>query len=266
MTGWADLQEELDHWQSAGRVATLWWRDDDLVAPTPALDRLLHLRDHVDIPLALAVIPEKANPTLPEEKLEGCVIIQHGFAHENTAPASEKKCEFPASLPLDQRLGALAEGRDTLAKLFEDRFLPALVPPWNRIAEDMIPHLASLGFIALSRYKARKAELLAPRLIALNTHVDPVNWRRDRSALPEETVLKMLITHLAARRMAAMDAAEPTGILSHHLMHDEAIWELLSKLLTFLTGHPAVRWISLHTAISLSGEIPEEAFLFHPPA
>jgi hypothetical protein len=52
---WCDLVDELDRWEEAGRVAQLWWRDDDAVAPTPALDRLLDVA--AGIPLSLAVIP-----------------------------------------------------------------------------------------------------------------------------------------------------------------------------------------------------------------
>jgi hypothetical protein len=29
---------ELEHWSRAGRDATLWWRDDDAVTATPALE------------------------------------------------------------------------------------------------------------------------------------------------------------------------------------------------------------------------------------
>ena len=43
MTGWDALARELDAWGEAGAVATLWWRDDDAVADTPTLRRLLSL-------------------------------------------------------------------------------------------------------------------------------------------------------------------------------------------------------------------------------
>ena len=42
-SGWAVLEAELDLWQAAGRTASFWWRDDDAVAATPALSRLLAL-------------------------------------------------------------------------------------------------------------------------------------------------------------------------------------------------------------------------------
>ena len=43
MAEWPDLIAELDRWEEAGQVATLWWRDDDAVAPTARLDRLLSI-------------------------------------------------------------------------------------------------------------------------------------------------------------------------------------------------------------------------------
>ena len=44
LAGWAALDAELDLWAAAGRVAGGWWRDDDAVAPTPALESLLTIR------------------------------------------------------------------------------------------------------------------------------------------------------------------------------------------------------------------------------
>ena len=59
---WPDLVNELDQWGEAERVATLWWRDDDAVAPTAGLERLLSIAGGV--PVALAVIPSVAEPEL----------------------------------------------------------------------------------------------------------------------------------------------------------------------------------------------------------
>ena len=45
----------------SGRPVALWWRDDDAVADTPALRRLLEI---ATVPLALAVIPARLEPSL----------------------------------------------------------------------------------------------------------------------------------------------------------------------------------------------------------
>ena len=58
MVKWPDLMAEFDRWEEAGKVATLWWRDDDAVAPTARLGRLLSIASGV--PISLAVIPADA--------------------------------------------------------------------------------------------------------------------------------------------------------------------------------------------------------------
>ncbi|MBL4907846.1 MAG: hypothetical protein JKX94_10375, partial [Sneathiella sp.] len=74
MTSWAALKDELDLWRDAGQIATFWWRDDDLNEPTEAFDRLLNLRDSLDIPLSLAVIPDRVDPHIGDD-LEGCILL-----------------------------------------------------------------------------------------------------------------------------------------------------------------------------------------------
>ena len=40
---WAPLRAELALWRAAGRAPAFWWRDDDAVAETADLHRLLDL-------------------------------------------------------------------------------------------------------------------------------------------------------------------------------------------------------------------------------
>ena len=40
-----------------------------------------------------------------------------------------------------------------------------------------------------------------------------------------------------------MNAAEPTGILTHHLIEDEATDAFLRKLAAVTAAHRAVRWL-----------------------
>ncbi|MDF2367717.1 polysaccharide deacetylase family protein [Sneathiella sp.] len=259
MSDWNSLKSELDLWRSEGRVATFWWRDDDVVAPTPALDRLLHLKEHFDLPLALAVIPANADAELVNH-LEHCAILQHGVSHENFAAKGEKKSEFPENRPAEEVTADLTQGKETLARIFADQFVPIMVPPWNRIADNHLGVLANLGFIGVSRYKARKAALIRPKLAEINTHIDPVNWRGDRSVVPETDLLEMVTGHLAARRERQADPMEPTGLLTHHLVHDEEIWAALYKLLAVLTDHPAVRFVTIEGALALVEGLPDAAF------
>lgn len=247
MTPWQALQEELDAWAEAGRCASLWWRDDDAVEATPALDRLLALAARHDVPLALAVIPARASRALAR-RIAGAgpriALLQHGYAHRNHAPPSEKKAELGAHRPETQVFDDLARGAERMSALFGSDWLRILVPPWNRIAAAHIPALPDLGLRGLSADGARHAARAAPGLVQVNSHVDIMRWEQPRGFLGAEATLALLIRHLRDRRTGTVDEFEPTGLLTHHLVHDQDCWNFLEDLLPRLVAHPAVRFLN----------------------
>src|SRR5271168_273027 len=114
---WLDLVDELDRWEEAGRVAHLWWRDDDAASPTPALDRLLAAAG--DAQLALAVIPADAADELPAalSLFPQVAVLQHGWCHANHV-ATGKKSEYPPERHPVDVADELDEGRQRLRALF----------------------------------------------------------------------------------------------------------------------------------------------------
>ena len=247
--GWRELAAELDAWSAAGRRATFWWRDDDAVAPTPALERLLALR--AEVPITLAVIPARARHDLADlvAGAPAVTVAQHGFAHVNHAPGREKKAELGGERPPAEVLAELARGRERLASLFGDRFLPLLAPPWNRIDAALMAALPGVGIYGVSAYGVRGAAEPAPGLRQANCHVDIVAWRRRRGFVGESEALAGAVGHLRARRLGRLAGDEPTGLLTHHLAHDAACWEFLRKVLARTRAHPAVRWIEAREAL-----------------
>jgi hypothetical protein len=135
-----------------------------------------------------------------------------------------------------------------MAALFGTRALQVLVPPWNRVAEEVVACLPALGFTGLSTYLARAAAVPVPGLTAINTHADILRWTAPRGFLGEPEALALLTAHLSARRRGQADAGEPTGMLTHHLAHDEAAWRFLETLLPRLSEHSAVRWLTARDA------------------
>lgn len=253
MSVWAQLHDELEAWDAAGQSACFWWRDDDAVEPTPALERLLALAAERGTPLCLAVVPTAARPELAaalRQSPETAVAV-HGYAHVNHAAACERKAEFGPQRPLEPMLAELAEGRARLEALFGNTLRPILVPPWNRIAPPLVPRLPELGFAGLSTYRARAAESPAPGLVQVNTHVDIVAWREGRRFLGAEAALSLAVEHLAAKRGGGADAAEPTGLLTHHLVHDEHAWDFVAAFVEATQQHAATRWLSAAAAFSL---------------
>jgi hypothetical protein len=244
MGGWEELRVELDAWGEAGRVATLWWRDDDAVGPSPALARLQDLAAGHGVTPALAVVPRQADAGLP-----GQALLQHGYAHANHGAA--KKAELGPERPPSEVAGELAAGRRRLIDLFARRALPVLAPPWNRIAPKVVALLPELGFRGLSTYRPRETAEAAPGVVQVNTHVDIVDWKA-KAFLGEPVALGLLVAHLCERRTGLADAAEPTGLLTHHLIHDSPAWRFLERLLAATRDHKAVGWLEPDAVFGLT--------------
>ena len=250
--GWDAVARELDAWAEGGRPATLWWRDDDAGPVTPALARLLALAGETGLPRALAVVPAwltDDGAALVEAAPAGVAVLQHGYAHVDREAAGPpggrpRRAECGPARPAAAVLDEVETGRARLAPL-GSRLQPAFVPPWNRIAPAVIAGLPSLGFRTLSCYGPRPADVAAPRLRQVNTHVDPVRWHDGRRFLGAEASLGQLRDHLAARRRGAADPGEPTGLLTHHPVLDPPGWAFLARLLGRLRAHPAVSWPGL---------------------
>jgi hypothetical protein len=243
VTDWGDLARECDSWGASGRTATWWWRDDDAVAATPALDQLLGIARG---PIGLAVIPADLQPDLAPRLRQSpeAAVLQHGYQHRNHAPAGGRKSEFPDERDPQSVEQDLRAGFQKLSTAFGDQFLPVLTPPWNRIGGRAVAILQSIGFIGLTRYLPRTAREVHG-VNQVNTHVDVIDWRGKNGPpggfLGEDACLSLFIGHLQARRLGSVDADEPTGVLSHHLVHDPATWRFLEKLRDFLANQAAAR-------------------------
>ena len=239
---WHRLAGELDRW-AAGK-ASFWWRDDDAVAPSPTLDRLLGLGPQ---PLALAVIPAEMTPALAgylaDPRSAGRVdVLQHGYAHRNHEPPAAKKAELGAARPAAMVREELGRGARLLAAAFGAQALPVLVPPWNRIAEPLVDLLPAEDYRGLSIHGPQPPDSRARGIRQVNTHVDIVDWRGGRGFIGVERAIDLAVAHLAARRQGRVAAKEPTGLLTHHLVLEDAAFDFMAEFLARTGEHPAVQW------------------------
>lgn len=239
---WQRLLNELDRWHNAGHVAEFWWRDDDAVDDTPDLQRLLDLSDRREIPIVLAVIPNSAEPALADVVLrtEYVDIAQHGCDHENHAAVGDKKIELGGWPSDSEILESLKTAQSNLRDLFSGQVTDILVPPWNRIRETLIPHLAELGLFRLSRYRS-KVEADGSRVDFVDTEIDIIDWRGSRGFLGEGEVISQMTDRLVKRRSGHLEG--PMGILTHHLVHDAACWAFMERLGSVVAEHPAATWL-----------------------
>lgn len=246
---WADLVDELDRWEEAGLVAQLWWRDDDAVAPTPQLDRLLTLAGPA--PLALAVIPADAKPALAAA-LDGypqVSVLHHGWCHANHAIGG-KKSEYPAERHPVEVADEFDEGRKQLRALFGQRALKVFVPPWNRFADRFVPLLGEAGFAAISQIAPRKTPLnqrTTGGIAAIDVHLDVVDWQNSRGFVGDTPALGRLVGALRAERHGAQRQGKraAVGLLTHHLVMDGASEAFLARLGEIVATHPAALWVDI---------------------
>lgn len=231
------LTRALNDVLAAGQKVRLWWRDDDAIAPTPALEKLLALSEKHALPVAMACIPALASKALCERLAQAphASVLVHGLAHTNHAPAGQKKAEFGDHRPLSMLMDDAKEGLRLARHCFGDALMPVFVPPWNRISDKLAGQLGDLGYCGLSVAGQVKSY---HDLQVANTHIDPIAWHDGGGLLlPSE-----IETRAAAFILASLNDPKPIvlGLLTHHLVQDEATWDYINNLLTWLINHPAV--------------------------
>jgi hypothetical protein len=231
---WAPLKNELAMWRRDKLQLPIWWRDDDAITATPALDRLARISTDVGVPVHVAVIPGLLTLSLPPMIQEHAQLIPiiHGWRHISHAPQGAKNAEFG-----HPRAEAARELEHALAKLqehFGPQLLKLFVPPWNRIAPDFLPELARAGYSGLSTYGPRNAESATSGVMQINTHIDPIFWRGHRGLVDPDTLIADIVTTLRDRREGRDDTTEPLGLLTHHLVHTEDVWNFSAEIIQVL--------------------------------
>ena len=215
-----------------------WLRDDDAALPSALLDRLLELTSTYAIPLTLAVIPESTGNALVERLSdnEHVLVAVHGWSHTNYADSHEKKQELGDHRPPSVVLAELQRGFTSLQQLHGKRFVPLLVPPWNRISSELVSHLGKLGYRGLSTFGNEPADNGMLDIVNINTHVDIIDWKGARGGRPVAELASEIETQLQENRSTI-------GILTHHLVHDEMAWQFLEQLFKVSSEHRGAHWL-----------------------
>lgn len=234
----ARLCEILDR---LDRNLEIWWRDDDAGRRSVRLSRLLSIAAEREIGVGLAVVPAWLESVVVGALSEdpNVAVLQHGWAHENNAHASDKKIELGGSAALGMLTERLEAGFRLLDDRFGDKFLRVLVPPWNRISPDITPVLADLGFVGVSTFGSEQPP--ADRRVRwVNTHLDLMRWGSNPMALSFDESVTRLADLLLNQRLWRI------GILTHHLVMDNEAFHALDRLLGLLLDHPRVVWRAPH--------------------
>lgn len=243
---WTLLEAELNAWSNVGRIASFWWRDDDAVSAGPKLDKLIDISSNAG--LLLAVIPARMEPSLVTALAAAphVYVAQHGYAHVNHAPRGLGlgAWELGVHRGLDTVMDELNAGRTILQNQFQSQFLQVVVPPWNRIAAELITPIAAHDYCGVSAFGPREEHNSEQSLTFVNAHCDPIRWKSGAQFRGSAKTISQLCEHLQARRAGSVDADEPTGFLTHHIDLDAAGWRFSAKLANLVHQHEAAKWCS----------------------
>lgn len=235
------VEAELARWRSLRARPRLWWRDDDVRTPSPALDRLLTLA--AGRPLALAVIPDGALEDLAKRigREKNVSIGQHGVDHTNRRPPGQTPSEYPSPPSAEQVSARILVARD---RLLDAGLKPSFyTPPWNAVDPHLSKAVLRAGIPVLS---AGAETPVYADLLSLPAEVDVLRWKgppRFKGAL---RVMSALNRALAARRLSG-DLARPVGLLTHHLDHDAETWRFLDWAVGYFDAR--FDWVSVESPV-----------------
>jgi hypothetical protein len=263
---WLALNQELDQWRRAGLTARFWARDDDAIALTPQLDRLIAIAKAVNVEIGLAVIPARLTEALADYLHSGespFYPMCHGWRHVNYG-APDNPSEFGPERALAQLRDDAKSAFESFSRRFE-AVEAIFVPPFARISPALLAELPSFGFCGVStgpttgeRRYARLSSLVSLRLplrrspvrrpMHYDVHIDPFEWRAGQ-ARSAQSIERETVGYLRARRIGYIPSDWPIGVLMHHLTFDEGTWRVCNDLLQVLASHPAVGWPSVKSMI-----------------
>lgn len=205
----------------------LFLRDDDAIAPTPALKRLDSLALHFSIPLALAVIPHFVKEPFFLDSTY--TVWQHGVTHQNHG--TEKKIELGGTFEVSQ----LEAGYHKLATIFQEQFQPIIVPPWNRIEPYVLKACENLPFQGISAIGTLNTKLKQRPI-----HLDVVDWQA-----PGKPVYPLKILIDKFEQCLQQPGVTFIGILTHHLIHQEQDWQHLEAFFHYIAqSRQAYTWLT----------------------
>ncbi len=214
--------------------AIIFFRADDIGVLSRPFEQMMLLFQKHALPLNLAVVPAWLTGSrwqiLQRFSRDSGLFCwhQHGWRHVNYEFAGRKQ-EFGDSREIAHLEEDLLRGRNRLAALMGDRFLPLFTPPWNRCGQAALSLLEKHGYPGISRNQ--NALPAAPSgLVEIPINID-LHTRREENA---DASLDALLQEL--QDGVASGAA---GVMLHHQRMNDKAFALLDQLL-LVSRHPGL--------------------------
>ena len=100
--------------------------------------------------------------------------------------------------------------------------------------------LVGLGFRGLSCFGPENQYSGVPGLSVANTHIDPVDWHGTRSLTNPKVLMDSIVKIVTGESDGP--GGRVLGLLTHHLMHDEALWHFIEGFCQTVDASPGASW------------------------
>lgn len=208
---------------SRGKV---FFRADDIAAPSKNFTQMMELFKKYQTPLCLAVTPSWISRPRWQALLEAAgdepslwCWHQHGWRHINHEPEGKKQ-EFGPSRTKEAIARDLALGKERLEQILGPRFFPFFTPPWNRCSAHTLALLQSMGYNGISRSIGAKPK--SQGLPDIFVNVD-LHTRREKDGKKDLT--------LFFQELSRALSSGYCGVMIHHQLMNDAAFEALEALL-----------------------------------
>ena len=214
-----------------------WWRDDDVSVAgrrhiitnwirNHRLETKLSLLKAHDIFSVFAVIPYRLSISGYKQisllKKYDVYIAIHGIQHKNNSKTNIP-CEFPSGKDVQESAVAIQKYREEFAMIFQNKFLPIFVPPWNTMSRDLENIILSSG-LNISKDNSQYAECNDN-----NIDIDVINWN-EKKLRNEEEIIDDIISLVNAGKKSI-------GIMGHHRLADGRAFSFFDKLFAIIARH-----------------------------
>lgn len=213
-----DMIEKLKKLLDSKKQLKVWFRADDFGLKNKKSKLLLELFKKNELPVYLAVIPQKlCGWTIQEIKnCENSFVIQHGYDHKNYS--KNDKNEFPKNRSREEVVKVVDKGKKKLMKLFGAQFLNVFCPPWYEYSNRHIQALNSFNTVSSI------GKIVGEGKYKMNVNVDIIDWTKNDRFAGEEFV------YLSVKKARS----DVLGFVLHHRTMGKKGFQFVSDLLCYL--------------------------------
>lgn len=253
LQGWRDMIDRVSENMASATLPPIFFRADDIGAPSKAFDTLCGVFRSHEIPLAMAVIPAWLSEARQEQLFQAAPMDeklwswhQHGWRHLNWQK-NGRKSEFGSDRNSDCQYEDILRGSTKMERVFGPCFIRVFTAPWNCLSITAMKSLRKLNFKGISTTDTlspglRRCHGMLNMPVRIDLHTrDGIDAAADFSLLLEQ------FSNLSKAR-------GPTGIVIHHQRMTPFAFQFLDRMLYNLRHVVKAQFCSFREMLDSSDE------------